>query len=100
MVALSPVIGGNLFSMAFGKHLDGHTSEESDLPPTTSPDTTIHAQCMDGVECYLWSLKLTTWACVLALGLAVWAGYEDWKKSTEGKKDDGYHPVFNNDSRG
>jgi len=84
--------------MAFGKNLDGHTSEKSDLPPTTSPDTTIHAQCMDGVECYIWSLKLTTWACVLALGLAVWAGYEDWKKSTGGKGDDGYCPVFGNDS--
>lgn len=94
------MIGGNLFSMAFGRNLDKHIShsEESDLPPTTSPDTTIHAQCMDGVDCYIWSLKLTTWACVLAFGLAVWAGYRDWKKSTEGEKNGGYLPVFDNDS--
>lgn len=97
-VAFSPVIGGNVFSMAFGRNLDGHSAEEADLPPTTSPDTTIHAQCMDGVNCYIWSLKLSTWACVLALGLAVWAGYEDWKKSKEGEKDVEYRPVFDSES--
>ena len=91
------MIGGNLFSMAFGKILDGHISRSdgSDPPPTTSPDTTIHALCMDGVECYIVSLKLTALACVLALGLAVWAGYED-RKSAEGGKD-GYRAVFDDD---
>jgi len=100
LVALSPLIGGNLFSMAFGKNLDQHASHpnETEPPPTTSPDTTIHAQCMDGRECYIWSLKLTTWACVLAFGLAVWAGYRDWKKSTEGEKHGEYRPVSGNDS--
>jgi hypothetical protein len=85
--------------MAFGRNLDGHSSPaDSDLPPTTSPDTTIHAQCMEGVECYIWSLRLTTWACVLAFGLAIWAGYKDWKKSKDGEKDGGYRPVFDSDS--
>lgn len=98
LVALSPMIGGNLFSMAFGKNLDGHSSDDSNLPPTTSPDTTIHALCMEGLECYIWSLRLTTWACVLAFGLAVWAGYKDWKKSKEEEKGGGYRPVFDNDS--
>jgi hypothetical protein len=94
-VALSPMIGGNLFSLAFGRNLDEHSaSDESNLPPTTSPDTTIHAQCMQGAKCYIWSLKLTTWACVLALGLAVLAGYQDWKKSKEDEKVRGYSPVF------
>lgn len=98
-VALSPMIGGNLFSLAFGRNLDGHTSSgESNLPPTTSPDTTIHAQCMEGVECYIWSLRLTTWACVLAFALAVLAGYRDWKDSKEEEKDGGYRPVFDSDS--
>jgi len=97
LVALSPMIGGNIFSMAFGKNLDGHSSDESTLPPTTSPDTTIHAQCMDGLECYIWSLKLTTWACVLAFGLAVLAGYKDQKKAKE-DKDGGYLPVLTDDS--
>lgn len=97
-VALSPMIGGNIFSLAFGRNLDGHTSDESNLPPTTSPDTTIHAQCMDGVECYIWSLKLTTWACLLALGLAVLAGYKDWKNGKEEEKDGGYRPVSGDDS--
>jgi hypothetical protein len=91
------MIGGNIFSMAFGKNLDGHSSDESTLPPTTSPDTTIHAQCMDGLECYIWSLKLTTWACVLAFGLAVLAGYKDQKKAKE-DKDGGYLPVLTDDS--
>jgi hypothetical protein len=94
------VIGGNLFSLAFGKNIDKHAShsEGADLPPTTSPDTTIHAQCMEGTECYIWSLKLTTWACVLAFGLAVWAAYKDWKKSMEEEKNGGYRPVFDDDS--
>lgn len=92
------MIGGNIFSLAFGRNLDGHTSsDESNLPPTTSPDTTIHAQCMEGVECYVWSLRLTTCACILALGLAVLAGYKDWKKSEEGVKDGGYRPVSDGD---
>ena len=92
------MIGGNLFSMAFGKIIDGHIlhSGESDPPPTTSPDTTIHALCMDGAECYILSLKMTTWACVLAFGLAVLAGYEDWRSAQEEK--DGYRPVSDNDS--
>ena len=98
-VALSPMIGGNLFSLAFGRNLDEHSSsDESNQPPTTSPDTTIHAQCMEGAECYIWSLRLTTWACVLALGLAVLAGYKDWKKGKEGEKDGGYRPVSDSDS--
>lgn len=89
------MIGGNIFSMAFGKNLDRHSSsDESNLPPTTSPDTTIHAQCLEGVECYIWSLRLTTWACLLALALAILAGYKDWKKGKEEEKDDGYRPVF------
>jgi len=97
LVAVSPIIGGNLFSMAFGRNLDRHTSHsgETGLPPTISPDTPIHARCMDGAECYIWSLKLTTWACVLAFGLAVWAGYRDWKNSIEGEKHGGYRPVSN-----
>ena len=97
-VAFSPLIGGNLFSLAFGRNIDKHTSTDSDvldLPPTTSPHTTVHAQCMDGVECYIWTLKLTTWMCVLAFGLAVWAGYRDWKKSVRGEKDRGYRPILN-----
>lgn len=98
LVSFSPLVGGNIFSMAFGKNLDGHASDDSKLPPTTSPDTTIHAQCMEGVECYIWSLKLTTWACVLAFGLAVWAGYKDWKKSEKEEKTSGYRPVFGDDS--
>lgn len=53
---------------------------------------------MEGVECYIWSLKLTTWACVLAFGLAVWAGYKDWKKSEGEEKTSGYLPVFDDDS--
>ena len=96
-VAFSPLIGGNLFSVAFGWNLDKHSPDSggSDLPPTTSPDTTVHAQCMDGVECYIWSLGLTTWMCILAFGLAVWAGYRDWKKSARGEKDRGYRPILN-----
>ena len=85
--------------MAFGKNIDNHASrlDKPNLSPT-SPNTTILARCMDGAECYIWSLKLTTWACVLAFGLAVLAGYRDWEERTEREKRREYRPVLDNDS--
>lgn len=34
-------------------------------------------QCLDGRDCYVASLYLTLGACVVALGLSVWAGWRD-----------------------
>jgi len=75
LLSLSPVIGGNLFSLAFGRNLDAHTSS---APASSSPSAT--SQCVQGVECYIASLYLTIGACLLASVLAVWAGLRDKRK--------------------
>ncbi|KAF8318221.1 MFS general substrate transporter [Clavulina sp. PMI_390] len=78
-VALSPVLGGNLFSIAFGRNLDKHASQEPMTllsAPITGlvargglPDATEHL-CYDGVACYVDSLHMTIVASVAALALA------------------------------
>src|SRR6266404_2213355 len=80
VVSLFPIIGGNLFSLAFGRNLDAHdhnTPEAS--PPTISTPPSINAsQCLAGRECYVQSLYLNVFACLIALALSVWAGRRDW----------------------
>lgn len=99
-MSLAPVVGGNLFSLAFGRNLDAHDPPEAaDLtatnatlpfslspPPTDIPIPTMRAlplpsthQCLDGRECYIASVYVTLGACVVGLGLAVWAGWRDWR---------------------
>jgi len=76
IISIFPIIGGNLFSIAFGRNLDAHepaTSPISDAPPSISA-----RQCMDGRECYVQSLYLNLLACTIALALSVWAGRRDW----------------------
>jgi hypothetical protein len=85
-VAISPVLGGNIFSLAFGMNLDRHASR-----PTIGdgsnvhrglfargglPDTSDHL-CFDGLECYQSSLKLTTLACIAATVLSIVAFRRD-----------------------
>ncbi|KLO13820.1 MFS general substrate transporter [Schizopora paradoxa] len=79
-VAVAPMIGGNLFSLAFGHNIDNHAS-----PPATSNSTTLvrkadlpsGQQCFDGRECYVSSLYLTIFACSVALVLSFYAGRKD-----------------------
>ncbi|EJD32332.1 hypothetical protein AURDEDRAFT_132169 [Auricularia subglabra TFB-10046 SS5] len=119
--SLSPLLGGNIFSLAFGRNLDAHAphpdaATESVLaspasaallsPPLANVTRLLegipieHAgnkakrwllaraggvsakpdashQCMQGNACYVASLHMTTAACVLALGLSVWAALRD-----------------------
>ncbi|KIK95475.1 hypothetical protein PAXRUDRAFT_378249 [Paxillus rubicundulus Ve08.2h10] len=72
--ALAPLIGGNLFSLMFGRNIDAH----AELPS--------EHQCFDGRECYVDSLKVTMVACVISLGLSVWAGMRDRQKGNGGKE--------------
>ncbi|OSX60721.1 hypothetical protein POSPLADRAFT_1148283 [Postia placenta MAD-698-R-SB12] len=65
-VSLSPMIGSNIFSIAFGRNLDAHA-------PPSSP-------CLEGRTCYADSLKLTIAACCVALGLAVYSGWRDRRR--------------------
>jgi len=92
-VTLSPVVGSNLFSLAFGRNLDSHDSPAASAPAnstilastSTMPEFAARAgftperQCLDGRECYVASLYLTLAACVVALVLGIWAGRRDWK---------------------
>ncbi|KAI0030402.1 major facilitator superfamily domain-containing protein [Vararia minispora EC-137] len=100
-VSLFPVIGGNLFSLMFGRNLDAHSStaslaspvSPSDSVPTSLPAFAALAsrlgtrgglpagdgpQCFDGRACYVQCLYVTLAACVLATALSVLAGRRDW----------------------
>lgn len=80
-LSLSPMAGGNLFSIIFGRNLDKHdvTNTNNQLPivkaaPFAAP------QCLLGLECYVDTLYLTAGATFLAMLLSIWAGYRDRMK--------------------
>lgn len=106
-VSMAPLIGGNTFSILFGRDFDSHV-------PTTAPtsrsliarwpvrsvvaDLTsalVHARggveepgkrlCLEGRICYVSTLRLTTAACFLALLLSFVAAWRDWRKYKGGK---------------
>ncbi|KAI0078268.1 MFS general substrate transporter [Panus rudis PR-1116 ss-1] len=84
-VSLSPMIGGNIFSIAFGANLDAHATPPASPEHTSLTSSLIQSraglpsdhQCLDGRVCYVDSLKLTIGACCLALILSVYAGWRD-----------------------
>ncbi|KAH7881863.1 major facilitator superfamily domain-containing protein [Phlebopus sp. FC_14] len=105
--SFAPLVGGNLFSLMFGRNLDAHAPNQdtrSSLPTatTSTPSTllsfsTTHTvsspiistrelpsdhQCFDGRECYVTSLQVTMVACMFALGLSVWAGIRDGRRES------------------
>lgn len=92
-VSLSPMIGSNIFSIAFGRNLDAHAPPSSPVANVTSLPETAHfvqllqraglpstSQCLEGRTCYADSLKLTIAACCVALGLAVYSGWRDRRR--------------------
>jgi hypothetical protein len=78
-LSMSPMAGGNLFSLAFGLNLDAHA------PADTANSTIVHRQvapssslqCLEGRECYISSVYITLGACFIALILSIWAGWRD-----------------------
>ncbi|KAJ3719285.1 major facilitator superfamily domain-containing protein [Lentinula raphanica] len=89
-LSLSPLFGGNIFSVAFGRNLDAHErtpGESSYMPP---PPGIPPRQCLEGLACYVTSLRLTTGACVCALGLSVWAMRRDRRRIVEAERDGSY----------
>lgn len=91
-LSLSPLVGGNLFSLMFGRNLDSHAS--NDDSETHSPLSLIRRgglpsehQCFDGRDCYVSSLYVTATACLIALGFSVWAGIRDQRKTAEAKRE-------------
>ncbi|TFK53323.1 MFS general substrate transporter [Heliocybe sulcata] len=93
-LSLAPLLGGNAFSIAFGRNLDAHAAPE-DADQSVSPSSRLTRrgglpsthQCFDGGECYIASLYMTTVACLLALGLSIWVGWRDRKRSITGPKE-------------
>ena len=66
LVALSPIVAGNIFSTIFGKIFDAHSSYDGH---------TMH--CLEGARCYSASLYVTILACLCALILALVAAIRD-----------------------
>lgn len=86
-VAISPVLGGNAFSLMFGRTLDRHAAE-TDAGARSAvilraiggiPDLNSDHQCFEGLACYVESLNVTIFACVIALLLSVGAAWRDKK---------------------
>ena len=89
------MLGGNVFSIAFGRNLDAH-SEDDASPGGPVANATLSAlsaavearaggapdahHCAAGRACYVDSLQLTIAACCVALGLAVYAGWRDLRR--------------------
>ncbi|KAF9460956.1 major facilitator superfamily domain-containing protein [Collybia nuda] len=76
-LSLSPMFAGNLFSVAFGRNMDAHETPatESDLLAGNSSP-----QCLKGRLCYVEMLYVTMGACLLSMGLGVWAAWRDKRK--------------------
>ncbi|KAJ3885821.1 major facilitator superfamily domain-containing protein [Lentinula edodes] len=93
-LSLSPLFGGNIFSVAFGRNLDAHErpAESSYMPP---PPGIPPRQCLDGLACYVDSLHLTIAACICALALSTWAVWRDRRKTVEIDQDGMYGRVPN-----
>jgi hypothetical protein len=87
------MVGGNIFSIAFGRNLDAHsTSTPATFNSTSNPispavlraEMASEPQCLDGRACYVASLYITTAACCLSLLFSVWAGWMDRRKLATG----------------
>ena len=93
-------MGGNLFSLLFGRNLDAHRSPtpptqpppphdgslallDHRSPPSPPPPVQVYdstPQCLLGINCYRDTLYLTMFATFLAILLSIWAGYRDRQK--------------------
>ena len=75
-LSMSPIIAGNLFSLIFGRNLDAHDGSA----PASAAAMLTAPQCLQGLECYVDTIYLTTGATFLAVLLSIWAGYRDRRK--------------------
>jgi hypothetical protein len=81
-MSLSPLLGGNIFSITFGRILDSHTPMHNTTIPVPSDPLSLSAQCLEGRQCYVSSLYITIVACFVALIISVWVGYRDRRRMT------------------
>ncbi|WWD21864.1 hypothetical protein CI109_106352 [Kwoniella shandongensis] len=98
-IAVSPVIGSNVFNLLFGRVYDAHTvgnlGTSDDLVAAVRglmkrggmvlPDDGSH-DCLVGEACYGTAFKISTAGTLLALGLSVWAGFRRERISRERRK--------------
>ncbi|KAF4600466.1 MFS transporter superfamily protein [Pleurotus pulmonarius] len=75
-LSTSPLFGGNLFSIAFGRNFDAHEPPERRGLPTT-----VSRLCLEGKGCYVNALYLTMFACTLCVFLSLWAAWRDRKRA-------------------
>jgi hypothetical protein len=83
-VSMAPLLGGNLFSILFGRNLDAHvTGADSRLMDLSIPPRSPRPerQCLQGRVCYASTLVVTTFACCLALVLSLIAAWRDRQRS-------------------
>lgn len=88
-VSLAPLLGGNLFSILFGRNLDAHvpsTTTTMNMPRASQPGR----QCLEGRVCYVMTLGVTTFACVVALGLSLVAAWRDRRRGLAGVRERTY----------
>ncbi|KAI6160923.1 major facilitator superfamily domain-containing protein [Pisolithus thermaeus] len=88
-LSLAPLIGGNVFSIIFGRNIDAHTPREdmntsrgvtratNTADGAVLRDVLSERRCFAGQECYVSSLKVTLMACMVALILSTWAARRD-----------------------
>jgi MFS family permease len=79
-LTISPLIGGNIFSVAFGKNLDAHETPETPQMLALLGEENLRRQCREGRACYVDTLYLTIAGCALSVLLSVWAGWRDHKR--------------------
>ncbi|KAI2635048.1 MFS general substrate transporter [Xylaria nigripes] len=61
-MTLAPVVTGNIFNLFYGLILDAHSIIESDGK----------RRCEDGIECYRPAYVMTSFSCLLGLGVTLW----------------------------
>ncbi|KAE9407195.1 MFS general substrate transporter [Gymnopus androsaceus JB14] len=88
--SLSPLFGGNIFSILFGRNLDAHEQDPTEKTFSAPLSRIPPRQCLQGLPCYVDSLYLTIGACAVAMVLSVWAAWRDRKKTMEGDRDGVY----------
>ncbi|KAJ7039436.1 major facilitator superfamily domain-containing protein [Mycena alexandri] len=85
-LSLSPLVGGNLFSIAFGRNLDAHEPGESTAAVAVADAVTRRAlrvtahQCLEGRSCYVSTLGLTGTACFAAILLSALTAWRERRK--------------------
>lgn len=92
-LSLSPLFGGNVFSVLFGRNLDAHERDPAKKTFMPPPSRIPPRQCLDGLTCYVDSLHLTIGACTFAIVLGMWTAWRDRKKAMEVDRDGTYRTL-------